>query len=116
MDLFDRINKLKEEARRFNEFTKEILEINKENDLLAKEIEKKKKKSIEERKASKARKASKIRKQEKLRKKIKKRLICLARKAKTQRTEDETSLKQLEKAPLSLKKIKIMQEKRRPIV
>ena len=33
-----------------------------------------------------------------------------------QRTEDKTSLKQLEKAPLSLKKIKIMQEKRRPIV
>lgn len=42
--------------------------------------------------------------------------MCLARKAKTQRTENKTSLKQLEKAPLSLKKIKIMQEKRRPIV
>lgn len=42
--------------------------------------------------------------------------MYLARKAKTQRTEDKTSLKQLEKAQLSLKKIKIMQEKRRPIV
>ena len=40
----------------------------------------------------------------------------LGKESQTQRTEDETSLKQLEKAPLSLKKIKIMQEKRHPIV
>ncbi len=38
----NKINKLKEEGRRFNECTKEILEINKENNLLAKEIEKNK--------------------------------------------------------------------------
>lgn len=38
----NKINKLKEERKRFNEFTKEILKINKEKDLLSKEIEKNK--------------------------------------------------------------------------
>ncbi|MFR5945946.1 MAG: SbcC/MukB-like Walker B domain-containing protein [Clostridium sp.] len=38
----NKINKLKEETRRLNEFSKEILECNKENTLLIKEIEEKK--------------------------------------------------------------------------
>ena len=37
----NKINKLKEKTRRFNEFSKEILECNKENTLLIKEIEEK---------------------------------------------------------------------------